>query len=177
MHRARMLFLVLLSTAAIPVSAQDRVSAATAESSPLATVDFGYVAERSAAGQQAFRKVADRERMWSVRLDAERRTLIDQQRQLQDPALRDALRGQLERAFQRGRIAFERLEQDAREDVLDLERQVASEFRAMVAPVLDGLARERSIAVVFDRDAPILAWVTPAVDLSEEIVKRLDARP
>ncbi len=87
----------------------------------------------------------------------------------------DPDRLQLERAHQRARVSFERLQQDANADVLGLERQVAAEFQKMIAPVLDSLARERGVKLLLDSEATVILWVAPVVDLSDEVVKRIDA--
>lgn len=165
---------VLLLT--VPASAQG--VAATADSAPIATINLAYVAERSVTGQATFRPLAELQRGWDAKLQAQRDALLEQQRQLQATAsLQGAVRAQLERAFERNRLAFERLQEDARNDVLGLERQIADEFRAKLAPIVDALAKERGTLLLFDRDAPVILWVTPAVDLSDEVITRLDARP
>lgn len=163
---------LLLVLAATPAAAQEPAAEATA--APIATVNLSYVAQRSVAGQRAFGRVAEREAMWIGKLDVERRVLADQQRAL-STTLAGPDRLQLERTFQRARVSFERLQQDANEDVLGLERQVASEFQQMVAPHLDSLARERGVTLLLDSEATVILWVSPAVDLSDELVKRIDA--
>lgn len=167
------LTVLLLTT---PASAQG--VAAAADSAPIATINLAYVAERSVTGQATFRPLAELQRGWDAKLQAQRDALLEQQRQLQATAsLQGAVRAQLERAFERNRLAFERLQEDARTDVLGLERQIADEFRAKLAPIVDALAKERGTLLLFDRDAPVILWVTPAVDLSDEVITRLDARP
>jgi Skp family chaperone for outer membrane proteins len=50
-----------------------------------------------------------------------------------------------------------------------------SEFRVKVTPLVDQLARERGYSYVLGLEHPIIAWFSPDVDISDEIVKRLDA--
>jgi Skp family chaperone for outer membrane proteins len=114
--------------------------------------------------------------MWAIRLDSERRALLEHQRKLQAEApAPDPARTQLELAFQRSQVEFTRLEEDARNDMVGLERQVAAEFQAMLAPILDALVKERGLTLLFDREASVILWTAPVTDVSDEVVKRLDA--
>ena len=142
----------------------------------IATVNLAYVAQQSTVGKRTFQPMADREQMWAIRLDSQRRALLEQQRKMQaDAPAPGPERSQLERAFQRSQVEFKRLEEDARNDMVGLERQVAAEFQAMLAPILDALVKERGLTLVFDRESSVILWTTPATDLSDEVVKRLDA--
>lgn len=167
---------LILAAMAMPCSAEAQTQTPS-KHTPIASVDLAYVAERSLTGQRVFRSLREREQSWRAKLESERRNLLEQQRQLSDGTASDSVRAQLARAFQRGQVSFDRLQQDAREDVLGLERQVAAEFQRLLAPVIDGLARERGGAIWFVRESPVLLWVAPEVDLSDEVVKRLDAAP
>lgn len=176
MHFSLTTLALLLLTS--PAAAQGITAPPTADAAPIATINLAYVAERSVTGQAAFRPLADLQRGWDAKLQGQLDALLEQQRQLETNAsLQGAVRVQLERAFERNRLAFERLQQDARTDVLGLERQIAAEFRAKLAPIVDALTKERGTLLLFDRDASVILWVTPAVDLSDEVITRLDAKP
>lgn len=41
-------------------------------------------------------------------------------------------------------------------------------------PALQQLATEKSLALIFDQDAGLLAWAHPSLDLRAEIVAKLD---
>ena len=174
MPRSRLLCLAVLILLPALVFAQP--PAAPAEPTTIAVVNVSYVAQQSTAGKRIFQPVADREQMWAIRIDSQRRALLEQQRKIQETApAASPERTQLERAFQRSQVEFKRLEEDARNDMVGLERQVAAELRAMLAPILEALVKERGVTLLFDRESSVILWATSAADLSEEVVKRLDA--
>jgi hypothetical protein len=51
---------------------------------------------------------------------------------------------------------------------------VEAELRARLFPVVEQLSREKGLDFVFSADSPGLIWFSAAVDLSKEIVERLD---
>ena len=56
-----------------------------------------------------------------------------------------------------------------------MQTQFELEFRAKLDPVIDEVSKEKGLQFVFGLEqAAIICW-SPAVDISEEVVKRLDA--
>jgi hypothetical protein len=84
-------------------------------------------------------------------------------------------RADLQRAFDRGRVDLARFREDAQAELRGLQAQFEAEFRLKVSPLVDQLSRERGYSFVFGLEHPIIAWFHPDVDISDEIVKRLDA--
>ena len=70
----------------------------------------------------------------------------------------------------------ERLRDDAQTEVQDLQEELLRAFTARVFPVIGEVARETTLWAVFSSEARVI-WHDPAIDLTEEIAKRLDAKP
>ena len=85
-------------------------------------------------------------------------------------------RADLQRAFDRARVDFDRFREDAQAELRVLQTEFEAQFRLKVTPLVDQLSRERGYSFVFGLEHPIIAWFSPEVDVSDEIVKRLDAR-
>ena len=53
--------------------------------------------------------------------------------------------------------------------------QFELEFRAKLTPVIDQVSKEKGLQFVFGLEQAAIVWWNPAVDISEDVVKRLDA--
>jgi len=50
-----------------------------------------------------------------------------------------------------------------------------SEFRIKLSPIVDATSKEKGLHFVFRIEQAEIVWWSPAADISEEVVKRLDA--
>ena len=90
-------------------------------------------------------------------------------------ALNDAARAQLEKEIERQQKEGERFQQDAQAEVNELQQEVQNEFFKKVQPIIDQIATEKQLHMVFNTADSGLAWAAPGLDLTAEVVKRLDS--
>jgi Skp family chaperone for outer membrane proteins len=90
--------------------------------------------------------------------------------------LNEAAFTRLQREFQRAQLDFQRFNDDAQAEVRDTQQQLWRAFTTRLFPVVGQVATEKNLWAVFSSDGTLL-WHHPAIDLSEEIAKRLDAAP
>jgi Skp family chaperone for outer membrane proteins len=90
--------------------------------------------------------------------------------------LNEAAFTRLQREFQRAQLDFQRFNEDAQAEVRDTQQQLWRAFTARLFPVVGEVATEKKLWAVFSSESTLL-WHHPAIDLSEEIAKRLDAAP
>lgn len=140
-------------------------------------INLSYVARSSKAGQAALAEiekfVQQREAEAAGRaaeLDKER---LDVQRR--GTGLSDRARGDLEKAFEKARLEFERFQQDARADIEALQRKFDAEFRVKLTPIVDAISKEKGFHFVFGLEQAAIVWWSPSVDISVDVVRRLDA--
>lgn len=86
-------------------------------------------------------------------------------------------REQLRRQFERAQVDFQRFTQDAQTEVQQVQRELEQAFLEKARPVVEAVARERSLWAVMSMGDSGLVWWDPALDLSDEIAKRIDASP
>ena len=86
-----------------------------------------------------------------------------------------AAREQLRRQFERAQVDFQRFSQDAQAEVQQVQREIEQAFLEKARPAVEAVARERSLWAVLSMADSGLVWWEPALDLSEEIAKRIDA--
>jgi len=140
-------------------------------------IRLSYVARTSKTGQSALAAIEKVVKQKEAEA-AERAARLDQQRldvQRRGTGLSTRARADLEKAFEKSRVEFERFQQDARTDIEALQLKVDSEFRVKLSPIIDAVSKERGLHFVFGIEQAEIVWWSPAADISEEVVKRLDA--
>ena len=88
--------------------------------------------------------------------------------------LGDAARRQREIEVERFQIDTKRFVEDAQAEFLGVQRDLENTFFAKLRPALDAVAKERGFLFVFNEDAGLLAWANPALDVTADVVKRLN---
>lgn len=68
-------------------------------------------------------------------------------------------------------------QQDMNTDLQNLQDQLIQNFQDKVLPIVEALAKEKSLYMVFSVDNSGAAYVYPGLDLTPEIIKRLNALP
>jgi len=89
--------------------------------------------------------------------------------------LSDAARSTLEKEIERQQLDLQRFQQDAQAEINELQTEVQGEFARKVQPILDQIAKEKGLQMLFDASNAGFAWVDPGLDLSAEVIKKLDA--
>jgi outer membrane protein len=89
--------------------------------------------------------------------------------------MNEAARGQLEKEIERQQKEVERFQQDAQAEINELQQEVQNEFLKKVQPVLDQVATEKGLQIVLNANEAGIAWANLGLDISSEIIKKLDA--
>jgi outer membrane protein len=151
--------------------------AQTSDATRIGAINLSYVARMSKAGKEGLARINEAGRKRSAEVEARAAELQKQQADLQKTSVGLSARAlaDLQRAFDKSRIDFERLQQDAQKEIESLQAQFEVEFRAKLAPVIDEVSKEKGLQFVFGLEQAAIVWWNPATDISEDVVKRLDA--
>jgi Skp family chaperone for outer membrane proteins len=146
----------LICAALIAAFSSQAFAAHVVEQIRIAAINLSYVARTSKIGKSELRKIEDVARTRAAEVDIKA--------------------ADLQRAFDRSRVDFERFQQDARNEIEAMQTQFDVQFRAKLAPVIDEISKEKGLHFIFGLEqAPMVVWWSPAVDISDEVVMRLDA--
>ena len=155
------------------------VSSAFAQDGPIqiGAVNLSYVARSSKAGKSGLAEVEAFVKQKQSEAAAKAAELEKQRVELQQRSTGLSARAvaDLQKAFDKSRIEFERFQQDAQHDIEAMQARLDDDFRAKLAPVIDAISKEKGLHFVFGLEQAAIVWWSPAVDISEEVVKRLDA--
>ena len=89
--------------------------------------------------------------------------------------MNEAARGQLEKEIERQQKEVERFQQDAQAEINELQQEVQNEFLKKVQPIIDQVATEKGLQIVLNANEAGIAWANLGLDISSEIIKKLDA--
>jgi outer membrane protein len=87
----------------------------------------------------------------------------------------DSARSQLEKDIERQQVEAQRFQQDAQAELNELQQELQAEFIRKVTPILQQVASEKGLHALFNAQEAGFAWVDPGLDLTTEVIKKLDA--
>ena len=168
MRRAVTVAIVVLGIAS-PVLAQDAPR--------VGVISLSYVARSSKAGQSSLAEIEKFVKQKESEAAAKAAALEAQRLELQKASIGLSARAlaDLQKTFERSRVEFERFQQDAQADINRMQQQFDAEFRVKLAPIIDVVSKEKGLQFVFGLEQAAIVWWSPAADISEDVVKRLDA--
>jgi Skp family chaperone for outer membrane proteins len=150
------------------------------EGAKVAYINPNLIAQQSAMGKAAIAKMNAFREQKTKELQDKNKQLNALQEKLRTggSVLSDAARGQLERDIEKMSRDIQYAQQEADAELTDLNNELMAEFGKQLQPVLEKVAEEKGLHMVFTVGTPQdagLAWAAAGLDLSAEIVKRLDA--
>jgi len=98
-----------------------------------------------------------------------------QKLQTSGSVMNEAARSQLEKEIDRQQKDAERFQQDAQAEINELQQEVQNEFVKKLSPIIEQLANEKGLHIVFNAVESGIAWAAPGLDLTADVVKKLDA--
>lgn len=170
---------------AVPPAAQKPAEAAPQPKAPvpflegakIALVNFDYVAATSNEGKAMIAKIQEMQKKKTAELAEKSKKLEEARKKAVDQAsiMNDQARAQAEREIQRLERDLQSAQQDATTDFNEFSQKIQNEFGQKIRPLLQALAQEKGLHMVLRAVPEVLAWASPGVDLSDELVKRLNA--
>ncbi len=97
---------------------------------------------------------------------------IQQQGAIVTPTALSQMQSDLEKANRDLQYA----QNEAQAQVEELNQKLLGDFQEKVMPIIDALAKEKNLYAVFGAAESGVAYIHPGIDLTTELVKRLDAK-
>jgi Skp family chaperone for outer membrane proteins len=141
-----------------------------------AFVNIQRVAAESGQGKTLSSRVQALNAKKLTELNEKNKALQTSQQKLDSGAsvLSDAARAQLEKDIDRQQTEIQRFTDDAQKEVQDLQTELQSEFQQKLGPVIQQVAQEKKLEILFSAlDAGII-WADAGLDLTNEVIRRFD---
>jgi len=98
-----------------------------------------------------------------------------QKLQTSGSVMNETARVQLEKEIEKQTKDAERFQQDAQAEINELQQEVQNDFVKKLSPIVEALANEKGLHLVFNASESGIAWAAPGLDLTGDVIKRLDA--
>jgi Skp family chaperone for outer membrane proteins len=141
-------------------------------------VNFQRVVQESADGKASSTKIQALSKKKQDEGTAKAQQLKSNQDKLAatGSVMSDAARSQLEKEIERQQVEAQRFQQDAQAELNELQQELQADFIKKVTPILQQVATEKGLYALFNAQEAGFAWVDPGLDLTTEVIKKLDAQ-
>jgi outer membrane protein len=142
-----------------------------------AFVNVQRIANESAEGKAATSQVQALNNKKVEELNGRNKQLQTAQQKLESggSVMSAAAQAQLQKEIERLQVDIQRFTEDAQQEVTQLQQQLQEEFQRKLTPIIQQVATERQLHMMFSVVDSGLVWGDPALDLTPEIIKRFDA--
>jgi Skp family chaperone for outer membrane proteins len=161
---------------ATPQTAQPQPPLPFPAGSKMAYINLPVVAQSSTDGRAASTKIEDLQKKKQAELTDKNKQLQAAQQKLAQggTVLADAARRQLEKDIDRLQREIQTDQQNANAEVQELTQDLQEQFRQKLIPVIEQIGKERDLLVIFSVADAGMIWANPALDLTQEVIRRLD---
>jgi outer membrane protein len=142
-----------------------------------AFVNIQRIAAESAAGKTLAGKVQALNLQKVNELNEKNKALQASQQKLESGAsvLSATAAAQLQKDIERQQIDIQRFTEDAQQEVTNLQTQLQDEFQVRLTPIIQDVANERGLHMLFSVVDSGLVWADPALDITAEVIQKFDA--
>lgn len=142
-----------------------------------AFINIQRVAAESAAGKELASKVQALNQQKVNELNERNKQLQGTQQKLEQGAsvLSPNAAAQLQKDIERMQVDIQRFTEDAQQDVGTLQQQLQEEFQARLSPVVQQVAQERGLHLLFSAADSGLVWADLSLDITSDVIQRFDA--
>jgi len=147
------------------------------QGSKVAYVVLQRIANESADGRVATTRIQALQQKKAAELTDKNKQLaaIQQRLEKEGSVMSPAVAADLQKQAEKLNTEVQRFTQDAQAEVQELQQQLQAEFQQRLEPVLQQVATDMGLQFVFNGPDAGLVWADAALDISTEVIKKLDA--
>jgi len=163
--------------AAPPAAAKPQPPVPFPQDAKYAFIDVQAIASNSAAGKVASTRLDDLTKKKQAEIGDKNKQLqaLTTKRDTSVGVMSEAARAQLDKDIDKLQRDIQFANSNAQPEVNDLQTELQGDFQKKLIPIIEELAKEKGLYMIFTAESGF-AYVHPGLNLSEEVVKRLDAK-
>jgi outer membrane protein len=146
----------------------------------IAFINIQSIAAGSTVGKDASKKLQDLNSKKVAEINDKQKQLQALQTKLNQgtSVMNDSARGQLEKDIDKLQRDIQFSQQNAQAEMTELQNDLQGEFQQKLLPIVKAVAEEKGLHAVFSIGDSGVAYYDPGLDISDEVIKRLDtAKP
>ena len=162
---------------AAPAPAQPPAPKPFPQGAKVAYVVLQRIANESADGRVATTRIQALQQKKAAELNEKNKQLTGLQQKLEKEGsvMSASVAADVQKQIEKLTLEVQRFTQDAQGEVQELQQQLQQEFQQRLEPVIQQVATEMGLQFVFNGPDAGLVWADAALDISAEIIKKLDA--
>jgi outer membrane protein len=163
--------------AALPAPPKSEAPRPFPEGAKIAYIDIQAVASNSVDGKAASARIQELQKKKVAEI-GEKNKQLDTARTKQSTSgalMNDSARLQLEKEIDKLTREVQFLQQEAQSEGQALQAELQVDFQRKLNPILEAIAKEKGLQMMVDIQNSGAVWVDTGLDLTGEVIKRLDA--
>ncbi len=160
-----------------PTPAQPPAPRPFPQGAKVAYVVLQRIANESADGRVATTRIQALQQKKAAELTNKQQQLTTLQAKLEKEGsvMSASAAADLQKQVEKINVEVQRFTQDAQAEVQELQQALQNEFQQRLEPVLQLVAQEMGLQFIFNGPDAGLVWADAALDISSEIIKKLDS--
>ena len=142
-----------------------------------AYIDVQLIASNSASGKEASKKLDELGKKKQAEMADKSKQLqaLQAKQQSSVGVMNDAARTALDKDIEKLQREIQYAQTNAQAEFTDLQNELQGDFQKKLIPIIEELAKEKGLYMIFTAESGF-AYVHPGLNLSDEVIKRLDIR-
>jgi outer membrane protein len=145
------------------------------EGAKYAFINIQRIASESAEGKTSSLRIEALRAKKAADLTEKNKTIETLQAKQRSAVMSEAAAAQVQKDIDKTQVDIQRLTQDAQAELQDLQNELQVDFQRKVGPVIEAVAREKALQLLFSQSDSGLVWADAGLDLTAEVIRRLDA--
>lgn len=160
-----------------PAPAQPAAPKPFPQGAKVAYVVLQRIANESADGRVATTRIQALQQKKAAELTNKQTQLAGLQAKLEKEGsvMSASAAAELQKQIEKINVEVQRFTQDAQAEVQELQQTLQGEFQQRLEPVLQTVAQEMGLQFIFNGPDAGLVWADAALDISGEVIKKLDS--
>lgn len=145
------------------------------EGAKYAFINIQRIASESAEGKASSARIEQLRSRKAAELAEKNKAVEALQAKQRSAVLGEAAAAQIQKDIDKTQVEIQRMTQDAQSELQDLQNELQVDFQRKVGPVIEAVAREKGLQLLFSQQDSGLVWADAGLDLTVEVIRRLDA--
>jgi len=145
------------------------------EGAKYAFINIQRIASESSEGRTSSSRIEALRAKKAADLTEKNKAVEALQAKQRSSVMSEAAAAQIQKDIDKTQVDIQRMTQDAQAELQDLQNELQLDFQRKVGPVVEAVAREKGLQLLFSQADSGLVWADQGLDLTAEVIRRLDA--
>lgn len=147
------------------------------EGAKIAFVVLQRIVNESAEGKAASGQIQALQQKKANELNDKNKQLqgLQQKLEKEGAVLSASAQGDLQKQIEKANVDIQRFTQDAQQEIQDLQNALQAQFQQKIDPILAQVGQEKGLHFIFNGPDSGLVWADLGLDISADVIKKLDA--